>query len=117
LIEEISSLSIIPTTKQTLPTKAINMNINMNLNMNIHKLLYTTYFTDDVCDAIRKNVTTFGVAWKSYVAYHRNFEPINSKNAIFVMEEFRYLYAEITATIQLPRESFHRFLANRNVAI
>lgn len=73
--------------------------------------VYIAYFTDDMCDSIRKNIRSFELEWKSYVSYHRDFQTIERSNAISLMNEFKIVFAEITSTIQLRREDFNLFLS------
>jgi hypothetical protein len=95
--------------------------------MNNYKI-YTSYFTNDVCDGIRmklvtyglesfesRNTMAFGEDWKSYVEYHRRFQNIDSSNAMHIMNAFKVVYTEITSRIQLPKEAFARFLLVHNV--
>lgn len=82
---------------------------------NSNNMIYASYFTDEVCDTIRTNVTPFGVAWKAYSTFHRDFQPINSTNGILIMKEFRFVFDEIKSTIQLPKHAFHTFLSTIGV--
>ena len=80
------------------------------MSLTSHHLLYTEYFTEDVCDNIRNTVPSFGEAWKTYTMYHRNFETINCKNGIFIMNVFRYVFDVIMSDIQVPRHVFVKLL-------
>ena len=78
-----------------------------NIKLN---LLYTEYFTDDVCDTIRTSKDSiFYDVWKEYRVFHSKIEPINSTNGIFVISEFRYVFDEIVSN-QIPKQDFGLYL-------
>jgi hypothetical protein len=80
-------------------------------------LLYTAYFTDDVCDSIRTSKDNiFYDVWKEYRVFHSKIEPINSTNGIFIIREFRYMFDEIISN-QLPKHAFSRFLETISIKI
>nr|QOI90597.1 hypothetical protein HWQ62_00466 [Pyramimonas orientalis virus] len=73
--------------------------------------LYTAYFTDEVCDAIRNGATTFPNAWKEYVTYHRKIDSLKP-NAACVMNEFQNVFDELTSELQMTPADFKRYLAS-----
>jgi hypothetical protein len=76
-------------------------------------VLCRSYFTKEIIRAIRSNEKSFDpAAWKAYREYHSaRLEKINSKNAVFIMNEFRNTCETIAS---LPNEScIKSFLSNR----
>lgn len=77
--------------------------------------LYTVYFNDEVCAAIRNRQLKFEDAWKNYVIFHKSKGIFDRKKAIYLLEEFKYIFGEITTTTPKPPADFQRFLRNRDI--
>lgn len=79
--------------------------------------LYTAYFTDELCDAIRNKQLKFEDAWKNYVTFHKSKGIFDRKKAIYIMEAFKYVFGEITTDIPKPPADFQRFLRNMDIEV
>ena len=73
--------------------------------------LLANYFTQNVIEDIRRLNTKYfnQTTWSKYRVYHNRFEHINSRNAVFIMNEFRNR-CEVIATLPKP------FLNQRDIA-
>ncbi len=77
--------------------------------------LQTSFFTDAIVDEIRKpqrgaRKTFFNKYWPLYRAFHSRFEKVSSKNAVFIMNEFRNKCETISS---VPK----RFMSPRDLAL
>ena len=77
--------------------------------------VYLSYFTPEVIDEIRSSPLYFKEeTWKLYRDYHNKYEKISSKNAIYIMNEFRNICETIgclpkaSLTYGNLRRIFHR---------
>ena len=77
--------------------------------------LYTAYFTDEVCAALRNGQLKYDVAWGNYITFHKSKGIFDRKKAIYMLNEFRYIFQEITCDIQKPPADFQRFLMIKNI--
>lgn len=82
--------------------------------MSATKLLYTAYFTDEMCDAIR-NGRYHKDMWTNYVVYHKSKGVFDPKIAIDTLWEFHDVVRELTCDIQLSPADFQRFLTLKNI--
>lgn len=65
--------------------------------------IFFGYFTDDVIRQIRSVPMYFKMeTWEDYRRFHNNYEPVSSKNAVQLMQEFGNV-CDIIAT--LPKAS------------
>jgi len=78
-----------------------NSSAGINLTRMVH--IYLSYFTPEVIDEIRSSPLYFKEeTWKLYREYHNRYDQISSKNAIYIMNEFR----NVCRTIEcLPKAS------------
>ena len=74
--------------------------------------LYTDYFTYDVCDALRERQLKFDDAWKNYVIFHKSKGIFDSKKAIYIMEQFKFLFEENN---KKPPPDFQTLLKSYNI--
>jgi len=59
--------------------------------------VFMGYFTSDVIDEIRSSSLYFKQeTWKLYRDYHNQYEKITSKNAVYIMNEFRNICETIS---------------------
>lgn len=73
------------------------------------KLIYA-YFNNAVIDAIRASPKTFAYEnWKSYRNYHNNYEPVSSRNAVFILREFQNM-VETIATLPKDHITSHNLI-------
>ena len=77
--------------------------------------LQTSFFTDAIVDEIRTprrgaRKTFFNKYWPLYRAFHNRFEKVSSKNAVFIMNEFRNKCETISS---VPK----RFMSPRDLAL
>ena len=77
--------------------------------------LYTAYFTDEVCDAIRTGQLKFDVAWGNYVTFHKSNGIFNRKNTILLLDKFRYIFMDLTCEFPKSHADFKRFLLSFNI--
>ena len=77
--------------------------------------LYTVYFTDEVCVAIRNKQLKFEDAWNNYVIFHKSKGIFDRKKAMYLLEAFKCIFREMTYDIQKPHADFQRFLRNRDI--
>ena len=77
--------------------------------------LYTAYFTDEMCAAIRNGQLKRDETWKNYVTFHKSKGTFDRKTAMYMLREFGYIFQEITCDIQLPPADFQRFLMTKNI--
>ena len=82
--------------------------------MSTTKLLYTTYFTDDICDAIRSGQYHKDM-WTNYMVYHKSNGVFDPNIAIDILWEFHDVVRELTCDIQLTPAYFQRFLTSKNI--
>jgi hypothetical protein len=77
--------------------------------------LQTSFFTDAIVDEIRTTQrgarkTFFNKNWPRYRTFHNRFEKVSSKNAVFIMNEFRNKCETISS---VPK----RFMSPRDLAL
>jgi hypothetical protein len=77
-------------------------------------VLYARYFTEQVCEGIRDDAK-LEESWKSYLTYHKSQGMYDRKKLMYMFEEFKYIYGELTSKTPKALADIRRIINTNDI--